>query len=134
MIAVHGPCHPFVGGVTAKRLMALADNCPNLPFLRVHFQVASLCTQTTGIKTACDVEHSISWTGCALRELEDGEIPMAEELAPTVALTLLRIFPLIETFSSIGEGWEKVEDMIHCSKKIVDCSSATISFYLENPP
>ena len=114
------PCHPFAGGVTAKGLMALSYNCPNLSFLCVHFQVASLSDPPTGLETTRDVRRSVS---CALTDLEVGEIPMPEESVLVVALTLLRIFPRIETFSYIDDGWEKVEDMIRRSNQIVDCSS-----------
>ena len=123
LILGNGPCHPFTGGITAKGLMALALNCLDLFSLRVHFRVASLTSPPTGLEPTRDIGHSVSLTDCALVALEVGGIPMPEESAPTVALTLLRIFPRIETISYLDEGWRKVQDMIRHSKEIFDCSS-----------
>ena len=122
------PCDEFAGGATAKGLVALAHNCPNLRCLCVHFQAASLCDPPMGLETARDVEYSASWTGCALTDLEVGRIPVPEGLASIVALVLLRIFPRIETISSMEEideptAWRGIEYIIHRSKQIVDCSS-----------
>ena len=105
------PCSQFTGGVTTKGLVALAYNCPNLSSLCVHFQVDSLCTPTTGLETTSDIRHSVSWAGCALTELVVGEIPMPEESASTVALTLLRIFPRIEIINEMfSDEWDEVLD------------------------
>jgi hypothetical protein len=49
-----GPCDQFTGGATAKGLVALAHNCPNLSSLCVHFQVASLSDPPTGLETTRD--------------------------------------------------------------------------------
>ena len=119
------PCHPFTGGVTTKGLVALAHNCPNLSSLRVHFQVAGLSDPSMGFETVRDTRYSASWRGCALTKLEVGWIPVSERSAPMVALTLLRIFPRIESII-FGEGndkWGEIEDMICRSKQIVDRSS-----------
>ena len=123
------PCPQFTGGVTAKGLVALAYNCPNLFSLRVHFQVTSLTDPPVGLEVARDAGYSTSWTGCALTELKVGEMLVPEESASIVAFTLLRIFPRIEIIKyldSIEEAalvWGEVEDMIRRSKQIVDCSS-----------
>ena len=65
-------------------------------------------------------------------KLEVGEIPVPEESALMVALTLLQIFPQIMNIEYINEGWGKVEDAIHLSKRIVGCSSkVTPTLHLE---
>ena len=117
------PCGQFTGGVTAKGLVALAHNCPDLSSLIVHFQVASLCDPQTGLETTRDARHTASWTGCALTQLEVGDIPVPEESISMVALTLLRIFPRIETISCFSGAWDEIEDVIRRSKRIIDCSS-----------
>ena len=117
------PCHPFTGGVTVKGLMVLAHNCPNLSSLRVHFQVASLSDPPTGLETTRDAGCSASWTGCNLRSLWVGYMPVPEGSASAIAVTLLRIFPRIHTLYFKKDGWIKVQDMIHRSKRIVDRSS-----------
>ena len=110
------PCHRFTGGVTTNGLMALARNCPNLSSLCLHFQVANLSDPPTGLETTRNAGGSASWTGCALTELEVGEIPIPEKSASIVALTLLRIFPQIKTIDFDNDGWIKVQDMICRSK------------------
>ena len=122
------PCNRPTGGVTAKGLAALAHNCPNLSSLCVHFQADSLSDPPMGLETARDAGYSASWTGCALTELEVGAIPVPEGSASIVALTLLRIFPWIETirftnYIDEAAAWSEVAGMIRRSKQIVDCSS-----------
>ena len=111
----YNPCREPTTGVTTKGLVALALHCPKLSILRVHFQVASLsaphATEPTGLRT-----------DCALKELVVGEMPVSEESALVVALTLLWIFPRIERIDFTDKGWEKVEDAIHLSKRTVDFS------------
>ena len=116
------PCRQFAGGVTARGLVALAENCLGLSSLVVHFQVATLSDPPTCLGTICSAEHSASWTDCALMDLEVGNIPVPESIS-MVALTLLRIFPRIETISCSGGAWDEVEDVIRRSKGIIDCSS-----------
>ena len=118
-----GPCHSFTGGVTAKGLMALARNCPNLSSLCIHFQVASLRDPPTGLETTRNAGCSASWTGCVLAAFEVGDILVPEDSASTVALTLLRIFPRIKTIHSNNDGWIEVQDMIRRSKRIIGRSS-----------
>ena len=117
------PCRGFTGGVTTKGFMALARNCPNISSLRVHFQVVSLNNPPIDLGTTDNSGCSASWTGGALRVLQVGEIPVPEGAAPTIALTLLRIFPQIESIILDDEGWCEVEDIIHRSKRTIDYSS-----------
>ena len=117
------PCHGFTGGVTANGLVALVHNCPNISCLRVHFRAESLIGPTTGFETTDNAGHSTLWMGCALKVLEVGEIPVPEGSESMVAITLLRIFPRIETIIVYDAGWIGVEDMIRRSEQIVDRSS-----------
>jgi len=118
-----GPCEDSTTGVTVKGLVALALHCQGLWYLRIHFQVASLSVSPASPGVIHNAEPTGSWTDCALREIAVGEIVVPEESALTVALTLLYIFPRITTIFYDGEGWGKVEDAIHLSRRIVDCSS-----------
>ena len=122
LILGNEPCYAFTGGVTVKGFMALAYNCPDLSHLCVHFQVASLSDTPTAFERTRKAGYSAPWTGCALKELVVGETLVAEESVSTAALTLLRIFPRIETIIHPNEGWDKVEDLIWRSRQIVDCS------------
>ena len=116
------PCSQLTGVATAKGLVALARNCRNLSSLCVHFQAASLVDPPAGLETIREAGYSASWTGCALRELDAGFIPVPEGSASMIALTLLRIFPRIETIEFWDDGWREVADMICRSKEIVDFS------------
>ena len=127
------PCRQFAGGATAKGLMALAHNCPNLSSLRVHFQVASLSDPPTSLETTRNTGYSASRTDCALMELDVGRMPVPEGSASMIALALLRIFPQIQITNFMDEGWDEVEDELRRSKEIIDCSSTTTSLYLEIP-
>ena len=130
-----GPCRQFTGGATVKGLMALSRNCPNLSSLVVHFQVASLSDPSTDLGVTRGAGYSAPWAGCTLNELEVGKMLVPEGTTSTVALTLLRIFPRIETIASFDEGWGEVEDVICCSKGIVDrLSKKSTSPYFEIPP
>ena len=117
------PCRQFATGVTAKGLVALAHHCQNLSLLRIHFQVTSLSATSVGPGVAPDAESTISWTGCALTDLEVGKIPVPEGSVLMVALTLLRIFPRLIFIDGTDEGWEKVANAICHSKGIFDRSS-----------
>jgi len=117
------PCSEISIGVTVRGLAVLAHHCPDLSVLRVHFQVASLCAPP-----AIDGATPINKPGtlqrcCALGELEVGEIPVAEESVPTIALTLACIFPRIESIDCVDENWDKVMDAISLSRKIINYSS-----------
>ena len=117
------PCGEFMAGVTTKGLVALALRCPNLRYLRMHFQVASLSAPPASPGTCRNTEPTGLWTNCALTDLVVGDMVVPEESVLTVALTLLLIFPRIDCIEFTDEGWEKVEDAIHLSRGIVGCSS-----------
>ena len=117
-----GPCRQFTGGVTAKGLAVLAQNCPNLSLLRIHFQVASLCIPPAGPRTTPDAESTASWANCAPMDLDVGDIRMPEESVSMVTLALLHIFPQIRGIYYCDEGWKKVWNAIYNSRKIVDRS------------
>ena len=117
------PCEESTMGVTAKGLMTLALHCPELRYLRVHLQVASLSAPPASPGTGHNTESSGSWAGCALTTLEVGEIQVGEESVLMVALTLLRIFPRIMSISFVDKGWRKVDEAIRISKRIADFSS-----------
>ena len=116
------PCWKSTTGVTVKGLVALALHCPDLQHLRIHFQVTSFSASPASPVIPCNAE-STSWTDCGLTELVVGEMPVLEELVLMVALTLLQIFPRIESIYFLDEGWRKVEDAIYLSKRIIGCSS-----------
>ena len=121
-------CRELATGITTKGFMALALHCPNLSSLCVHFQVDSFVSPPAGPGITPDAEPTTSWTDCALTELSVGEVPVPEESVLMVTLTLLRIFPRIETINSDdGGGWEEVEGAICLSKRVVDCSSKQFS-------
>ena len=109
-------------GVTTKGLAALVYYCLNLSTLRIHFQVASLHPLAVpGIASVG--EPTTPRKDCALAILEVGDIPLPEESTLVVALTLLRVFPRIDSIVYLGEGWEKIADAISISKRLVDDSS-----------
>ena len=117
------PCYQITTGVTTKGLLALAHHCPNLSTLRVHLQVASLSDPPVIPETVPNAGPAASWTDCALRELEVGDTPAPEGSELIVALTLLRIFPRLESLVFPSEGWEEVENAINLSRRIINCSS-----------
>ena len=124
----------FTAGVTVNRLVALAHHCPNLSFLRVHFQVASLSDPPAIPGMIRNAGPAPPWSDCALTKLVVGGIPVPEGSALTIALTLLRIFPRIDSIQFGDEGWEEVDDAIHRSKRIIDCSSKQSPHYVSKYP
>ena len=117
------PCHEIPTGVTIKGLVILANRCPDLSALRIHFQVNSLSTPPAVLGIASEAGPIALQRDCALVELEVGEIPIQEESVLTVALTLARIFPRIKYIDHVDdEGWQKVLDAICLSREIVDHS------------
>ena len=118
----YSPCGEFTTGVTAKGLMALALHCPNLSSICIHFQVASLSVPPVSPGINHNTKCTGSWTDCALTSLEVGKMRVPESVS-TVALTLLQIFPRVERGYSDDEGWKRVWDAIHISRRIVDCLS-----------
>ena len=113
------PCREIPTGVTAKGLVILANHCPDLSTLRIHFQVASLVTLPGNPKTTSNVGFAAMRRGCALTILGVGEIPM-EESVLMVATTLVRIFPRIESINYEDENWREVLNAIRSSREIVD--------------
>ena len=116
-------------GVTFKGLAALAYHCLHLSTLRIHFQADNLhplpaSTITSGGKP------TISRAECLLTVLEVGEIPVAEESALMVALTLLRIFPRLDFIEHSDGGWGEVAEAIGLSKQLADASSKKPSLTL----
>jgi len=117
------PCRQIAPGVTVKGLVALARHCPNLSTLRVHFQVTSLSDPPAIPEMVPNPGPAASWIDCALEVLYVWEKPMPEGSELVIALTLLRIFPRLDSIVYFDEGWEEVEDAIKRSKRIIDCSS-----------
>jgi hypothetical protein len=117
------PCRQIPTGVTVKGLAALAHHCPNLSTLRIHFQVASLSAPPAIARAISSAEPIARQKDCALTDFEVGEIPVPEESVWIVALTLVRIFPHIESVDYADESWEKVSSAIRLSGRIADCSS-----------
>jgi hypothetical protein len=68
-----------------------------------------------------------------LAGLEVGKIPVPEESALTVGLTLGRIFSRMECiYYYVDESWEEVLDAVRLSRQIIDCSGKdTPSLHLE---
>ena len=119
----NGPCREFTTGATTKGLMALALHCPNLSTLRIHFQVASLSVPPARPGISRTTESTGSCTDCALTLLLVGKTRVPEDSVSRVALTLLQIFPRIKWIHSDDEGWKRVWDAIHISRRIIGCSS-----------
>ena len=108
------PCGQITTGVTTKGLVALARHCPNLLTLRMHFQVASLSDPPAIPGVTPNAGSTVSWTDCALRELEVGRIPVPEGSVLIIAQTLLRIFPQIHTiWFADDQGWAEVDEAIN---------------------
>ena len=116
------PCREIPIGVTVKGLVALANHCPDLSELCVHFQVDSLHEAPAIVWTSPNVGSTALRKDCALKELVVGEIPMPEESVLMVALTLARIFPYLEYTDPVDDNWLKVVDALYLSRKIVDYS------------
>jgi len=117
------PCRHIPTGVTAKGLVVLAQHCPNLDFLCIHFQGASLSALPATAGTASGTESTAPRGDCALTELDVGEIPVPEQSVLVVALTLARIFPHIERIYCADRNWDKVMDKITLFREFVDFSS-----------
>ena len=104
--------------VSLQGLIALALHCPDLSSLRIHFQVDSLITPP-----ARSTPYTVPSADCSLTHLIVGKVRVPEESVLTVALNLLRIFPRMDHFRPVDEGWKKVLDAIRLSKRTVDDSS-----------
>lgn len=117
------PCREVHTGVTAKGLAVLAHHCSDLSTLCVHFQVATLSAPPLIPEVASYGGPTTLRRDCALRDLEVGKIPVPEESAMMVAVTLALIFPCIDSISYIDGNWAKVASAIHHSRQIVNYSS-----------
>ena len=91
------PCHQFTTGVTAKGFVASVLRCPDLYVLRMQFQMDSFNAPPTSPEMTPDAGSAASWADCALTEFAAEERPMPEGSAVTIGLTLLRIFPRIDS-------------------------------------
>ena len=120
VLRLGGPPCQAPTGVTAKGLAALAYHCPHLSVLRIHFQVARLELPAT--PEVAFGEPAIPRGDCALTTLHVGKIHMPEESALMVARTLLHIFPRIDNFECLDNGWRQVIDAINASKQPTDRS------------
>ena len=123
------PCREIPIGVTVKGLVALANHCPDLSELCVHFQVDSLHEAPAIVWTSPNVGSTALRRDCALKELVVGEIPMPEESVLMVALTLARIFLYLEYTDPVDDNWLKVVDALYLSRKIVDYSGEEHSLF-----
>ena len=106
------PCSQPTTCVTPKGLVALVSHCPNLHLLRIHFQVDSLDVPAAIPGMIHNVEPAAPSTDCALTEIVVGETPVPEGSALTIALTLLRIFPRIDSIEFTNDEWEEVDNAI----------------------
>ena len=107
-------------GVTIKGLIALACGCLRLSKLRIHFEATNLVQGATGAGTL-----SLSGDGtavrredCSLRYLDVGDIPIPEESALEVAITLLQIFPRLLNIEYLEEGWDTIVETIKLFKRV----------------
>ena len=90
------PCSEIPIGVTVKGLMFLANHCPDLSELQIHFQVASLSAPLDDHGMPSNVRSTALRRDCSLRDLMVGQIPIPEESVSVVTLTLARIFPNLD--------------------------------------
>lgn len=114
------PCNQILTGVTARGLVVLANHCPDLFSLCVHFQVASfsdLAPDMNSNETASNAGPAPLRSDCGLVELEIGDIPLPEESVLVAASILARIFPRIEEVVYVNQNWRKVMDVIHLSRR-----------------
>jgi len=117
------PCCRIPIGVTAKGLVALTHHCPNISFLCIRFQVASLSAPPATAGVTSNAEFTPR-RDCALTELDVGAISVPEESVLTVAPTLAHIFPRIESINYVeDENWDMVEGTISLSREIINYSS-----------
>ena len=106
------PCQTPTG-VTAKGLTLLAHHCPDLQFLCIHFQVASLGAPPAVTEVASDVDPTALRRNYTLTVLEVGEIPVSVKSVPMTAMTLSHIFPcLAYVDENADENWGLVMNVI----------------------
>jgi len=106
--------------VTFKGLIALALRCPQLSHLRVHFQASSLAeaTSRTEPPPLSEPTPGTPQTNCALKVLEVGETPVAEQETLAVGITLLQLFPKIVSIECFNAQWRSVAETIKLFKRI----------------
>ena len=124
------PCRESPIGVTVKGLVVLANHCPDLYELQIHFQVSSLSSPPEIHETIPSLRSTALRRDCGLRNLEVGDIPMPKESVWMVALTLARVFPHLEDIDHVDENWEKVMDAICTSREIIDYSGKEHHLYI----
>jgi len=133
------PCCIIHIGVTVKGLWALAHRCLHLSTLRIHLQADTLAKlpMTLEIAAAPPVMPGALRRVCVLTELELGKIPVPGGARDLAAMTLLHIFPHIESISSVGGDWEEVMDAIHILREKVGTEhpfSTPLSCSTDTPP
>jgi len=113
------PCQ-FPTGVTVNGLISFARRCPHLSKLCVHFQVTSLVEAATSATTLSpsDDEPVVQREGCALTDLEVGDIPVPAQSALAVAQILLQIFPRILNVGYINPEWKTVAEIVKHFRQI----------------
>ena len=110
------------GGITIEGLSAIAHYCPLLRELSIHFQLASLDPPNIP-EFSLIGEPTTLQKDCALTALYVGDMPMPEQSALMVALTLIRIFPHLNRVEHTDDEWAEVADAINNSKTLVHGSS-----------
>ena len=113
------PCRTG-GGITVKGLIALGRGCRLLSELCIHFEATSFIGTATeaGMSTPSNGKTAGSLQGCALTNLEVGQIPIADGAELTVAVILLQIFPRLLTVEFIEKKWKNVADTIKFFRQI----------------
>ena len=87
------PCSEIPTGVTSNGFVVLANHCPDLRTLCVHFQVATLSVPPPIDGMTSDVRPAALRRDCALIDLLVGDVSVADESVLAVTQTLVRIFP-----------------------------------------
>lgn len=113
------PCQTPTG-VTVNGLIGLARRCPHLSTLRVHFQAGSLVKAgTKAVQIAPSEGELVSQRGgCALKNLEVGEIPIPKRSASKIAFILLQIFPRLLKVEYLDSAWEPVAATVQDFRRI----------------
>jgi hypothetical protein len=113
------PCETPTGA-TVRGLITLASHCLHLSKLQIHFRGDSLVGAATSVPTASLPidEPVVPREGCALRDLEVGQIPIPAKEAPRITHMLLRIFPRILNVEYTNPSWERVAKYITDFRRI----------------
>jgi hypothetical protein len=97
-------------GATVHGLIVLASYCLNLSKLQIHFQGHTLVGTAATFPTTN--EPVIPQEGCALTDLEAGDISIPAQSMMSVAQMLLQIFPHILNVEGSSQEWETVGEHI----------------------